>query len=210
MEIARLDTASTALLVMDFQNDIVDADGKFGSQGVAEQVRRGGAIENAAQALAAARAHAIEVIHVAVGWREGHSELNASAPLFAGCKEGNMLVEDGWGIRFHPALAPEQGEFVIHKRGVSALAGTELDRYLRLRGIRTLTLCGVLTNFVVEGTAREAVDRGYAVIVLADCCAALDDDQHRFALEKILPMLGTVTTADAFEHALTAEPAVST
>jgi nicotinamidase-related amidase len=210
MRIERLDSAATALMLMDFQNDIVDPDGRFGSQGVAEQVRRTGAIENAARALAAARAEAVEVIHVGVGWREGHPELNASAPLFAAGKQGNMLVEGGWGIRFHPELAPEDGELVVRKRSVSALAGTELDRYLRLRGIRTLALCGVLTNFVVEGTAREAVDRGYEVIVLGDCCAALDDEKHRFSLEVILPMLGTVTTSDAFAHALTAEPAVST
>ena len=43
------------------------------------------------------------------------------------------------------------GELVVYKRGVSALAGTELDRLLRLRDVNTLVLTGVATQFAVEG-----------------------------------------------------------
>jgi nicotinamidase-related amidase len=77
----------------------------------------------------------------------------------------------------------------VYKRGVSALAGTELDRLFRLRDINTLVLTGVATQFAVEGTAREAVDRGYRVLVLEDCCASR---------VRILRTLCQVTTADRF------------
>src|SRR5919109_1589941 len=103
-------------------------------------------------------------------------------------------------------IDPARAALVVRKRSVSALAGTELDRFLRLRGVRTLVLTGFATNFVVEGTARDAVDRGYEVTVLADCCASFSAEMDDFALQTILPLLGTVTTSAEFVQALTEVP----
>jgi nicotinamidase-related amidase len=99
-------------------------------------------------------------------------------------------------------VAPIPGELVIYKRGVSALAGTELDRLLRLQDVNTLVLTGVATQFAVEGTAREAVDRGYRVLVLEDCCASRVPEVHRFSIDVILRRLCEVTTAEGFIGAL--------
>jgi nicotinamidase-related amidase len=198
-----IENPRTVLLVMDFQNDLVDAEGAFGSQGAAAQVKEKRAVENTARVLAAARDVGLTVVHVAVAWRPGHREANRSAPLFAGAGEANALVEGTWGGDFHPDLRPAEGELVITKRGVSALAGTELDRLLKLRDVNVLVLTGFATNFVVEGTARDAVDRGYTVIVLSDCCASFTDEMHRFALDAILPQLGTVTKSEEFVNSLT-------
>jgi nicotinamidase-related amidase len=197
-----IDSTRTALLVMDFQNDMVDPEGAFASQGWASQVRETRAIENTARALAAARSAGLLVVHVGVAWRPGHPDANNRAPLFAGVKQANGLVEDTWGAEFHSELEPADRELVIRKRGVSALAGTELDRFLRLSDISAVVLTGFATTWVVEGTARDAVDRGYSVIVLADCCATFAEEMQRFALEVTLPLLGTVTTAEEFASAV--------
>lgn len=197
-----IDRTRTALLLMDFQNDMVDPKGAFASQGWASQIEEKQAIENTARALTRARGAGLRVIHVGVAWRPGHPEANRHAPLFAGVEQAEGLVEDTWGAEFHPRLQPADGELVIRKRGVSALAGTELDRFLRLSDINVLVLTGFSTNWVVEGTARDAVDRGYSVIVLGDCCATFNDEMNRFALEVTLPLLGTVTTSDEFISSL--------
>jgi nicotinamidase-related amidase len=197
-----LEPPRTALLVMDFQNDLVDPEGVFASQGSAAEVKEKQAIENTARLLATARNVGLTVVHVAVAWRPGHREANRSAPLFAGVGEADALVEGTWGAAFHRDLQPAEGELVITKRGVSALAGTELDRLLRLRDVNVLVLTGFATNFVVEGTARDAVDRGYTVIVLSDCCASFTDEMHRFSLDAILPQLGTVTTSEELASSL--------
>jgi nicotinamidase-related amidase len=201
-----IDPARTALLVMDFQNDMVDPEGKFGSQGSAAEVERKRALENTAKALDAARRERITVVHVGLAWREGHPEINPNASVFAGAVPAAGLVEGTWGAEFHPDVRPEDAEIIVRKRSVSAFSGTELDRFLRLRGVRTLVLSGFATNFVVEGTAREAVDRGYEVIVLADCCASYSAEMDDFALQTILPLLGTVTTSAEFVQALTEVP----
>ena len=57
---------------------------------------------------------------------------------------------------------------------------------------------GIVTNFAAEGTARDASDRGYRVIVPGDCCESVSDEMHAFAIAQILPAIGEVITAAEF------------
>jgi nicotinamidase-related amidase len=190
---------------MDFMNDMVHPDGKFADQGWPAQIEQRGTIANAARALGEARKVGMPVLHVRVAWRPGHPDANRDAPLFAGVAQADALVEATWGADFHPDLQPADGELVILKRSVSAFAGTELDRLLTRKGIDTLVLAGFSTSFVVEGTARDAVDRGYRVVVLEDCCSSQTADMHQFAVQVVLPLLGEVTTVDELIQALRGE-----
>jgi nicotinamidase-related amidase len=187
---------------MDFMNDMVHPDGKFADQGWPAEIEQRGVIRNAARALAAAREAGLRVFHVRVAWRPGHPDANRDAPLFAGVAQADALVEGTWGADFHPDLQPAEGEVVILKRSVSAFAGTELDRLLIRQGIGTLVLAGFSTSFVVEGTSREAVDRGYRVIVLEDCCASQTAEMHQLSVQTLLPLLAEVLTADELIDAL--------
>jgi nicotinamidase-related amidase len=202
-----IDPTRAALLVMDFMNDMVHPDGKFADQGWAAQIEENHTIGNAARALAAARDAELQAVHVRVGWRPGHPDANREAPLFAGVAQADALVEGTWGADFHPDLQPADGEVVIVKRSVSAFAGTELGRLLIQRGISTLVLAGFSTSFVVEGTARDAVDRGYRVIVLEDCCASQTADMHQFSVQVVLPLLGEVVMADELIDAIAGQSA---
>lgn len=199
---AKINKTKTALLVMDFQNDLVDPTGKFAASGGPAQVQEKKVLESTAKAIAAARNKGVLVIHIAVAYRKGYPEVNATAPLFAGVQESEALIEGTWGADFHPTVKPQDGGIVVIKRGVSAFASTDLDLVLRGKGVDTVVLTGFATNFVVEGTAREAVDRGYAVIVLKDCCASFSEEMHAFTLEKVLPQLATVNTTEDFVQAL--------
>jgi nicotinamidase-related amidase len=193
MEDFDLDRA--ALLLLDFQNYGIHPDGYWAKHGEPDwpAVARP-AMENAARVLAAARQAGLLVVHVGVAWREGNPEANLSAPLFS--RAPSRSVEGTWGAEFCDPVKPLPGEVVVYKRGVSALAGTELDRLFRIRDVRTLVLSGVATQFAVEGTAREAVDRGYPVVVLEDCCASRERAVHEFSIERILRNLCVVTTAE--------------
>jgi nicotinamidase-related amidase len=196
-----LDPARAALLALDFQNYGVHPQGYWATHGEPDwpAIARP-AVDNTAGVLAAARRHRLLVIHVGVAWRPGSPEVNTTAPLFA--RAPDRSVEGTWGAAFYEPVAPAPGELVVHKRGVSALAGTELDRLLRLKDVNTLVLTGVATQFAVEGTAREAVDRGYRVVVLEDCCASLVREVHRFSIDVILRSLCQVTTAERFIRSL--------
>lgn len=88
-------------------------------------------------------------------------------------------------------------DVIITKRQWSAFHGTELDLQLRRRGISTIILGGVMTNFGVESTARDAWQQSYSVIVAEDASSSIDADMHRFSIEKILPRVARVrSTAD--------------
>jgi nicotinamidase-related amidase len=106
-------------------------------------------VDTTAKVLAAARRHRVLIIHVGVAWRPGSPEMNMTAALFANAADRS--VDGSWGSEFYAPVAPAPGELVVYKRGVSALAGTELDRLLRLRDVNTLVLTGAATQFARRG-----------------------------------------------------------
>ena len=91
---------------------------------------------------------------------------------------------------------------MVTKRAVSAFGGSDLANLLSASGITTLLLTGVATNFVVEGTAREASDRGYKVVVVSDCCASNSEQVHEVALSNALPFLTTISNSEEVMAAL--------
>jgi nicotinamidase-related amidase len=93
---------------------------------------------------------------------------------------------------FVPEIAALPADFVIVKRQWGAFHGTELDLQLRRRGIDTIILGGVATNYGVEQTAREAWQLGYAVVVVEDASSSMGEDLHKFSIEKILPRIARV------------------
>ena len=113
-----------------------------------------------------------------------------------GLHGANALIEGTWGAAIHSAVTPQEGEPVVTKRGVSAFMASDLEPMLKNKRIGTLLLAGVATNFVVEGTAREASDRGYRVVVVGDCCASVSQEAHDAALTVALPFLATITTLE--------------
>ena len=94
------------------------------------------------------------------------------------------------------------GEAVVTKRGVSAFTASDLDQILRTARIGTLLLTGVATNFVVEGTARQACDMGFDMIIVGDCCASVNQEAHDASLTTALPFLSTISNLEEVAAAL--------
>ena len=191
----------TALLVMDFQNDLVTRGGALTTTDDKALARIAAAMVAAKAAAQTARAAGVAVIHVAVGRRAGEPSANPHMPILRFIATTDALVIGSGGFAFHPDAQPAEGEPVIVKRSISAFAGTELAPMLQGRGIDTLVLCGFATHMVVEGTARDAADRGYRTIVLEDCSASGGLDRHEAALANIT-MIGEVRDGKAFAAAL--------
>jgi len=195
--------AHTALLVMDFENDIVHPEGAFKDFGFAQMVADNNVLDKTSQLLAAARSSGVTVIYVSVKFREGYPERPANSGLWQGLHGANALVEGTWGSQIHDQLTPEKGEPIVTKRGVSAFAASDIEQILHNKRIGTLILAGVATNFVVEGTARQACDLGYDTIVVGDCCASMSQEAHDSSLNTALPFLCTVSNFDEVSAALT-------
>jgi len=93
------------------------------------------------------------------------------------------------------ALGPQAGDIKVVKRGWGAFLGTDLDAQLKSRGVDTVVIAGITTNFGVESTAREAAGLGYAIIFPSDAMTTLSAAHQDFALKNVFPMLGRVRTS---------------
>src|SRR5882757_7462804 len=143
--------------------------------------------------LTAARRAGLLVIHT----REGHRPDLSDAPplkvergdpalrIGAPGPMGRILIRGEPGHDIIPELYPIVGEPVIDKPGKGAFCQTDLDALLRNFGIQHLLVCGVTTEVCVNTTVREANDRGYRCVVLADCCASYFPEFHRIGLAMI-------------------------
>jgi nicotinamidase-related amidase len=210
-----IDLASAALVIIDMQRDFLEPGG-FGAALGNDVSLLMAAVEPCRRMLAGARAAGMLVIHT----REGHRPDLSDAPrakVERGAPEkrigapgpmGRILVRGEAGHDIIPALAPLADEPVIDKPGKGAFYQTDLDLMLRNRGIGTLLVCGVTTEVCVHTTVREANDRGYRCLVLADACASYFPEFHEVGLRMIAAqggIFGWVSTTDTVLAALAAQ-----
>jgi nicotinamidase-related amidase len=184
--------ASTALLVIDMQRDFL-LPGGFGETlgNDVSQLRR--TIAPLAALLAAWRAAGLTVVHT----REGHlpdlsdcppAKLARGAPSMRIGDQGplgRILVRGEYGHDIVDELAPAPGEPVVDKPGKGAFYATDLGSLLDERKVISLIVAGVTTEVCVHTTVREANDRGYECLVLADCVGSYFPEFQRVGLEMI-------------------------
>jgi len=167
---------STALIIVDVQNDFADPAGGVSVAGGAEVVP----VINEQVALAlAAGAHVVYT-------QDWHPPIT---PHFA--KDGGIwpvhCVAESWGAALHPDLAVSgpivrkgaNGEdgysgFSMRDPGSGAEVATELDRLLRAAGIRRVVVGGLATDYCVKATALDARRLGYPTALLTNAIAAVD------------------------------------
>jgi nicotinamidase-related amidase len=177
--------STTALLVMDFQQSVVE---RLGNPEV---------LDAASRAVAKAREHGLLVIYVRICFRPGYPEVAASNVTFARILQSGIDFTDGSAAtRLHPVFEPRPDEPVVIKRRVSAFAASDLQVILQARGIEVLVLAGIATSGVVLSTTREAADRDYRLVVLSDACSDDDAEVHRVLMEKVFPRQATVVSVD--------------
>ena len=206
------DPARAALIIIDMQRDFL-LPGGFGAALGNDVSLLAHAVEPCRNLLAAARAARLLVIHT----REGHrpdladcppAKLTRSPPGMRIGDQGPMgriLIRGEAGHDIIPELAPLPGEVVLDKPGKGAFCQTDLDLILRKRGIEALLVAGVTTEVCVSTTVREANDRGYRCLVVADACASYFPAFHEAALTMIHAqggIFGWVATSDAVLTAL--------
>ncbi|NLY28402.1 MAG: cysteine hydrolase [Alcaligenaceae bacterium] len=188
------DPKKTAVLSLHLVNDIVSPEGKFGPF-FAAQVQERKVLDHAARLLERARAAGMLVVHAAVRFKPGHVDLVANSPLLTMVRDMDALVEGTWGADFAQGVQPQADEPVITHQRVGAFHETGLDALLKSRGIEHLILQGVVTNNIVEHSARDAVDRGYYVTVVDDCCSAPAPEVHAASIGN-LGLLAQVVSLD--------------
>ncbi len=193
----RLDPARCALIIQDMQNDVISEGGAFAASGSPAHCRQQNAIANAQRLAEACRKRGVMVIHVWFVVEPGAPGLTLNAPLFTGLVEANAMVRGTWGAAPVAGLEPQPGDHVVEKMRMSAWEGTRLETVLKSGRRDTIIVTGAWTNMSIEHTARTGADKGYRMIVPEDCCATMNADWHRAAIDYALQNVSIVTNADA-------------
>jgi nicotinamidase-related amidase len=180
-----LDPRTTALVVIDMQNDFVSDDGSLLVPDAA------GTVPVIAGLLERARAAGARVVFTQDTHRDGDPEF-AIWPAHA--LEGSHGWEIVEGLRPHP------DETVLRKPRYDAFYGTPLDHLLRQWGVTTLVICGTVANICVHYTAASAALRWYDVVIPRDAVSALDPFDLAASLRQTAGLFaGRVTTAGGIE-----------
>ena len=184
-----LDVTKTAVLSMDFQRGII------AYNAVAQESN---VIQKAKTVLSGARQAGLLVIHVVLQFREGHPEISSRNRMFSVIKQMGLFVTGQEEGRIEESLGPVKGDIIISRPRVNAFYGSDLQTVLTSKGVDTIILMGIATNWVVEGTARYAADADYRVIVLEDCCAGISVEAHDFSIANVLSTIAEVSTSQEF------------
>ena len=196
------EAAKTALVIIDLQNDFLDANGAYA---------RGGDTNPPALLLPARVAKVARALKAAGGlvvasqftlWPDANGEPMVSPHLKAlrpYLKKGDF-APGSWGQANIDALTGLI-DVTVSKVAYSAFFNTQLDWVLRRAGIDTVAVCGIVTNGGVASTVRDAHMRDYRTLVLADGCAAFSEERHQTSLAD-MRNVAEVTDCAAFAASL--------
>ena len=193
-----LEPRRTAVVVIDLQKGIVGFPGTpYSVQSV---------IANTVALLEAARRAGAQPILVHVGRSpDGGDGLKVSSdePMRAA---GSMQPD--WS-ELIPELNRQPNDIVILKLQWGAFYGTDLELQLRRRGLSTIILCGIATEFGVESTARDAYERGFEQVFAEDAMTARSPESHANSISRIFPRMGRVRSTAEIVAALRASRSAS-
>lgn len=192
-----LDLARTGLLIVDLQNDFLHPDGAYA---------RGGQESKAIAALPT------RVLPVANALRDkGGWVVSAQFTLVPG-KQGEPFISPhlkkirpflrkgdfapaSWGNSLVEELQP--ADLVVEKVAYSAFFMSRMEFVLRKAEIKTLMICGIVTNGGVASTLRDAHVRDFDTILLTDGCAAFSQSAHENAIADMSTISHSMTCAQA-------------
>jgi ureidoacrylate peracid hydrolase len=223
-----IDTAQTAVLVVDMQNDFCSKGGLFDRAGInISAVQK--AVGPTRRVLSAARDTGIRIVYLKMGFRPDLSDLggtdspNRIRHLQFGVgqpcrapdgRSGRLLIRDTWNTDVIDELRPQPEDVVLYKHRFSGFYQTALDDILRRLGIRNLIFTGCTTSVCVDSTIRDAMFRDYRCVLLADCAGEpigndLARSNHEASVLTIQTVLGWVSDSERFESALQARRPVA-
>ena len=220
-EALAIDPQTTAVIVVDMQNDFGAEGGMFARAGIPLAGIQA-AVEPIAHLLGAARRAGMKVIYLTMQFEPDLSNAGApDSPNFLKHKllgvgdvvaapdgrESRTLVKGTWGTEILSELTPEKGDIVVAKHRYSGFFETELDAILRQHGIESLVFAGCTTSVCVDSTLRDAFYRDYRCLLLSDCTGEpigsdLARSNHEASLLVIETLFGWVCDSRSLLRAL--------
>lgn len=203
-----MDPRKTALVLIEFQNDFTTPGGTL-HEAVKPVMEQTNMLQNTVETVARARRQGAKIVFVPISFAEGYGELRAEPyGILKGVVDSGSFKKGQWGSEIVDVLKPQPGDLIVEgKRGLCGFESTNLEFILRSHGITDIALCGFLTNCCVESTMRVAYEKGYNVVTLTDCTAALSQEEQEHACAKNFPMFSRPLTHTQWLNELEGERA---
>ena len=177
-----LDPKTTAVIVVDMQNDFAHPKGSLFVKTAPDTIPRiKSVVEKAREAGA-------RIIYT----QDWHAKDDPEFRIW-----GVHAVAGTWGAEIVDELKPSEDDVVIKKLRYDAFYGTSLEHILRLHNIKNTVITGTVANICVLHTAGSAALRWFNVVVPVDCISALTEFDYKAALRQITFLYrGTLTKSN--------------
>jgi len=109
-----------------------------------------------------------------------------------------ICVRNTWDSEIIDDLKPRSDDLIVEKRRDSIFQDTEFELWLKSLRVDTLIFTGVDTSICVESSLRDAFNKGWDVILLADATASLDDRFYETTLAEVKENFGLVIKSGEF------------
>ena len=200
MNDAVFDPKSTAILIVDLQNDFLHPDGAYG---------RSGTTNPDIAALPEKILPLLNIVRAAGGWvvstqftlvpgRDGEPFISAHLKKLRPFLTKGDFTPSGWGHSLVDSLQP--ADITVEKVAYSAFYQSRMEFALSRAGIKTLMVCGIVTNGGVASTVRDAHVRDFQTVTLSDGCAAFSPATHNVAIQSLATVGEVITIADAIRR----------
>jgi ureidoacrylate peracid hydrolase len=190
---------STALLLVDLQNDFIHPEGAYGRAGQGDPAIEAlpARLKPLADLIRSRGGVVIATLFTLVPGRGGEPIISPHLKALRPFLGKGDFSPGSWGHKLVEALAP--ADFTVEKVAYSAFYMTRLEWILRKAKIAHVYVGGIVTNGGVASTVRDAHVREFEVTVLEDGCAAFSAEIHRAAIEGVRPVAAISTIARARE-----------
>lgn len=190
---------TTALLLVDLQNDFIHKDGAYarGGQVNADIAALPARLKPLAEVFRDKGGLVIATLFTLVPGRGGESMISPHLKALRPFLRKGDFAPSSWGQQLVDELGPADAS--VEKIAYSAFYMTRLEWLLRKCDIDHLLVGGIVTNGGVASTVRDAHVREFHCTVLADGCAAFSKQLHDAAIEGFRPVVDITTVADALK-----------
>ena len=192
-----VDLSRAALVISECQRGFVDPAFSF-LGGLADEVERRQILPRIGDLAERFRSAGRPVVHCTIVHRPATEGTARTSPIVRRAMRFGVAIEGDASAEIVPILTPAPGDIISNRSsGATIFFNTDLDSILRVAGIDTIVLVGVSSNLALFAGSVEATNRNYRVLIPEDCTAGGSDETHAMAVQHFLPLLATITDADA-------------
>jgi ureidoacrylate peracid hydrolase len=195
-----MSAASTALLLVDLQNDFLHPDGAYarGGQSCMATAALPARLKPLADVVRGGGGLVVATLFTLVPGRNGEPIISPDLQRLRPFLGKGDFAPGSWGQQVVDTLGP--ADIAVEKISYSAFYMTRLEWVLRKNEIESLVVGGIVTNGGVASTVRSAHVREFSCTVLEDGCAAFSEEVHRAAIEGLRPVARIATIAQALDE----------